>query len=243
MRLPPRPDVIVRAGPPELPAPSWGILDAVPLFLMPLGFIALLAAFLAQAVSETDAGFFTILSAAQSVALAAGVVFWLRYMKPAPLRTLGSLARPKQSLLLGAALGAGMLVLAVIVAATLQAIVSAILGHHVATSSRIPDSVQGGWLWALAPTLFLFAPIGEEMFFRGFLYRALRQRLDVTPAVLISAAAFGAAHVYPLVIPVIFVDGVILALLYEKRRSLLACIAAHAANNLIILVILLAAKP
>jgi membrane protease YdiL (CAAX protease family) len=203
----------------------------------------MLGAFLVLAVPDTEAVFYTLLSAAQSLGLAAGVVFWLRYMKPAPLQALGSLDHPKRNLLIGAGLGVAILVSAVIVGATLEAVVSAIAGHHVAAPDRIPDAIHGVWLWALGPTLFLFAPIGEEMFFRGFLYRALRKRFDVTPAVLISAAVFGLAHVYPLVIPVIFVDGVILALIYEKRHSLLACMAAHAMNNLIIFLFLLAARP
>jgi uncharacterized protein len=210
---------------------------------MPVGLIGILAVFLVQAISDPGPAFYTFLSAAQSLALAGGVVFWLRYMKPAPLGALGSIERPGRNLLLGAAIGVGTLILAGMVGAAIEGIVSAILGHHVSTPDRFPDSVHGVWLWALGPTLVVFAPIGEELFFRGFLYRALRRRLAVAPAVLISAAVFGLAHVYPLVIPVIFVDGVILAVLYERRHNLVACMAAHAMNNLIIFVVLLFARP
>lgn len=40
----------------------------------------------------------------------------------------------------------------------------------------------------------LAAPIVEEMFFRGFLYRSLRNRMGVVPAALIIAIVFGLGH-------------------------------------------------
>ncbi|MEX1177308.1 MAG: CPBP family intramembrane glutamic endopeptidase [Nitriliruptor sp.] len=41
----------------------------------------------------------------------------------------------------------------------------------------------------------VLAPIGEELFFRGILFQALRRRVGLWPAAVISSAPFGAVHV------------------------------------------------
>lgn len=74
------------------------------------------------------------------------------------------------------------------------------------------------------------APVVEEIFFRGVLYRSLRNRLAVAPAVLVAGCLFGLVHIasYPLVtLPVKAAFGMIACLLYERTRSLLPGIALH----------------
>jgi len=73
------------------------------------------------------------------------------------------------------------------------------------------------------------APVAEEIFFRGFLYRSLRNSLPVAPACLISAVCFGLVHTqYPFSGKLVIVCfGVITALLYERTGSLLPGIAMH----------------
>jgi membrane protease YdiL (CAAX protease family) len=74
------------------------------------------------------------------------------------------------------------------------------------------------------------APVVEEIFFRGLLYRSLRNRLSVLPAVLIAGAMFGFVHItsYPLdTLPVKAAFGVLACLLYERTGSLLPGIALH----------------
>ena len=73
------------------------------------------------------------------------------------------------------------------------------------------------------------APIVEEIFFRGFLYRSLRNRLAVLPAALIVATIFGLGHTqYPqLERPQQAVFGFVVCLMYERSGSLLPCIALH----------------
>jgi membrane protease YdiL (CAAX protease family) len=73
------------------------------------------------------------------------------------------------------------------------------------------------------------APVAEEVFFRGFLYRSLRNRLSILPACLLSATMFGLLHTqYPLAVrPILVFFGVITCLLYERTGSLLPGIALH----------------
>src|ERR1700722_1813549 len=74
------------------------------------------------------------------------------------------------------------------------------------------------------------APVVEEIFFRGFLYRSLRNRFPVGRAALIAGVLFGAVHitVYPVTtLPALAAFGVIACLLYERTGSLLPGIALH----------------
>jgi uncharacterized protein len=79
------------------------------------------------------------------------------------------------------------------------------------------------------------APVAEEIFFRGFFYRALRNRLSVAWAALIDGLVFGALHFESIdtaaILPVIAAFGVGQCLVYERTGSLFAVIAIHAAFN------------
>jgi membrane protease YdiL (CAAX protease family) len=111
-------------------------------------------------------------------------------------------------------------------------VVTVFLGHTPKQPDQIPSCVAGGWLAALGPVVILVAPLGEETVFRGFLYRGLRRRFTVWPAAMLSGALFGAIHVYPLLMLPLASVGVGLALIYERRQSLLASMTAHAVFNL-----------
>jgi membrane protease YdiL (CAAX protease family) len=86
---------------------------------------------------------------------------------------------------------------------------------------------------ALATGLLLIgiAPIAEEVFFRGFLYQAFRNSYGVLPGALLSGLIFGAIHGEFFKLVQLAVLGVILALLFEKTRSLWPPIILHAVNN------------
>jgi membrane protease YdiL (CAAX protease family) len=81
----------------------------------------------------------------------------------------------------------------------------------------------------------VIAPVCEELFFRGFLFGALR-RYGLVVATLMTGLAFGAAHVAsaPLgfIVPLAAL-GMILCLVYERTGSLYPGMALHALNNAI----------
>jgi membrane protease YdiL (CAAX protease family) len=97
-------------------------------------------------------------------------------------------------------------------------------------------------VWGSKPVLAIslveyvvFAPIFEELAFRGLLYAILRRRLQFIPAALISAGIFAIAHGYGLIgfISVLW-SGFLWAWMYEKTGSLLPGMIAHALNNLFV---------
>ena len=79
----------------------------------------------------------------------------------------------------------------------------------------------------------ILAPVLEEMLFRGIILRSFLQQYERWPAIAGSAALFGFAHMnlYQYVSATIM--GMFLGWLYERTRSLLPCIALHAAYNTI----------
>ena len=80
-----------------------------------------------------------------------------------------------------------------------------------------------------------FAPVFEELAFRGLLFAILRRKFRFLPAALMSASVFAIAHGYGLVgfISVLW-SGLLWAWIYEKTGSLLPGILAHAMNNLLV---------
>ncbi|HEX2267153.1 MAG TPA: CPBP family intramembrane glutamic endopeptidase, partial [Actinomycetota bacterium] len=112
-------------------------------------------------------------------------------------------------------------------------IVSLLTGEAPEQPEQILACVRGAALAFMAPVVVVVAPIGEEIFFRGFLHKALRRRLPMWGAAVLSSILFGLVHVHPLLIPALFVVGLGLALLYERQQSLLAPVVAHATFNVL----------
>ncbi len=81
----------------------------------------------------------------------------------------------------------------------------------------------------------IFAPLFEELVFRGILFAVLRRKFCFLPAALFSASIFAIAHGYGLLGFIsVFWSGVLWAWLYEKTGSLWPSILAHAINNLLV---------
>ncbi len=74
------------------------------------------------------------------------------------------------------------------------------------------------------------APVFEEFIFRGLIFGGLRRSLGLLPSMLASAAIFAIVHPPASVIPV-FGLGLAAALVYERRKLLIAPMTAHAVYN------------
>ena len=98
------------------------------------------------------------------------------------------------------------------------------------------------WLAAAAALdSVAWAPLVEEIAFRGVLYGTLRTKLDAGPATLLSAVVFAGAHGYGVAgFASVFVSGVLWAVAYERTRSLWPGMLAHAASNTIASVVFVA---
>jgi hypothetical protein len=76
------------------------------------------------------------------------------------------------------------------------------------------------------------APVAEELFFRGFLYNSLKSRLPISVAAIAQAVVFALIHPYAMSGKLtVFLTGIALVIVYEKRKTLLAPIFVHCVHN------------
>lgn len=107
-------------------------------------------------------------------------------------------------------------------------------GRPLPSNARDMFGNHGGAIGLLVLALVaaaVVAPICEELFFRGMLYRYLRRRWPVWLAVVVAATIFAVLHFIPILIPVFLFLGLILTIQYEITGSLTNSMLLHAAGN------------
>jgi membrane protease YdiL (CAAX protease family) len=87
-------------------------------------------------------------------------------------------------------------------------------------------------------TIIVFAPIVEELLFRGFLQSLIRKHLGSKQAIVITSVLFAFFHYSPeqglsniTIVTSLFIFSLFLGFTYEKRRSLPAPMILHAIFN------------
>ena len=83
-------------------------------------------------------------------------------------------------------------------------------------------------------TLFaaIIGPAIEEIFFRGFMYKALKRHIGLLGAALLTSVIFAALHTNIVGFLPIFMLGLLLVYLYEKTGTLVASMTVHITHNL-----------
>jgi membrane protease YdiL (CAAX protease family) len=100
-----------------------------------------------------------------------------------------------------------------------------------------------GEAWALSLFGITFAPLLEELFFRGFFYPVLARRFGIAFAVVVTAASFGLIHAPQLgrawgPVLVIFIVGLALTIVRAVTKSVAASLIMHVAYNATLSVLL-----
>jgi hypothetical protein len=227
-----------RVGAAPIP-PPWSALDGLGMFARGgagLVGVSALGSLLPDAAWST-----ALVSVAAAAPLLLGVLAYCRArgLRPAPLFGL-TVERGRARLLGGTAV-------ALVGLSTLADLVVEVAGTHLDLAPHWTDGFQEQLVWGtrgdvLADLLdsVVMAPVVEEFLFRGLLYATLRTRLGPAPAALASAAVFALAHGYGAVgFGAVLASGVLWALAYERTRSLLPALLAHAAGNLLTTAIVL----
>jgi len=93
---------------------------------------------------------------------------------------------------------------------------------------------EAGLVLALVGTV-LIGPFAEELFFRGLMFPALRQRFGFWLGVGIDAALFALLHFTPTVFPPILAMGLLFCLLYQHTGSIWPGVMLHGSINLLAL--------
>lgn len=110
-----------------------------------------------------------------------------------------------------------------------------ILSLSVWEEKAFTDMVSGNL--AAAISICILAPLFEEMIFRGVLLRGFLAQHTRWAAISFSALFFGVAHFNIYQFALAFLLGLLLGWLFERSRSLIPCIALHAAINTCVFVL------
>jgi membrane protease YdiL (CAAX protease family) len=179
------------------------------------------------------------------------LLLWLRAYHPGWHRAIGFPARSRFLREIGAGVLAGVVLylgIAFGVAAILTAVFEQASGKTSKTPQQLPPLSGIGILFAVLLAI-LAAPMVEELFFRGCVFRSLRDRNGFLPAATVSALLFGLVHYVPgpwqdtlLLMTIMVFTGFGLAWFYDRRGNLVASIAAHATFNTIGLILILSVR-
>lgn len=94
-------------------------------------------------------------------------------------------------------------------------------------------SLTGADVFIAGLIIIVAAPICEEIFFRGYLYPAMRNRMGMWGAVFLNGFLFSAVHFSVFGLIGRTLAGAIFCLLYEYNDNLWSPITAHALNNFV----------
>jgi uncharacterized protein len=241
---PARPELPEGVTPPEPPEGMAGLPRlGVPVWAP---FVALLATFagvlvlativgigiaIAGGDAETDSDALVLsLTAAQAALLVAVAWFTVRLLSrppvPASFGLRGTPALP--------ALGWSALAYAGFWVMTLIILVALGEPDDQELVQDIQDESAFAVLAGYAVLSCLLAPLAEEFFFRGFMFRALAERVRPVLAALITGGVFGVIHLPGAPaqsVLVLAIFGAALCFVLARTGSLIPCIMLHALNN------------
>lgn len=215
----------------------WGIGNAVG--AVAVGLAASMLAILAVGPELSDSETFRVVIPAQTLAGMALVAWWA---SQSARRRLSLGARIDRSDLIGIPIGIGFQIAASI---ALLPIVVWVLDGDAPTQGVVESAsgLAGIDLALVAVGAGILAPLSEELIFRGVLLRALLVRRGPDFATYVSAGVFASIHLLDpnawLVVPVLFVLGVVLAKMTISTGRLGRALLTHMAFNLLAVAALL----
>lgn len=209
----------------RIPSPGRPLADAM-LFVVIMGIAAdLLNTILARAAFNGlgDPRAFLLAFVLALVGTAAATVRYFRNFSAEGIGALGFSLRV-QPILFGLVGGLGLGFLA-------RGYLAAFFPHE----ALAPETgLTGAWLAGGLVSVCVVIPIGEELLFRGFVYRALTMVVTRGWAAIGASAALFALFHPPVAIPPVFALGCLGAYLYGRTRSLPAAITLHMVYNVVV---------
>jgi uncharacterized protein len=235
-QAPPPPSEPPLAAPPSEPQPAWppwfAFVGFAAALLCTLIAVAIILGIAGVGEGDDSSAVTVVATLIQGLFFVGVAVVLARSIAPPRAWHFGLRRSPLWSTVGWAALG--MLAFYVLTAAY-AAIVDPQVEQDVTDSLGAGEGTLG--LIAAGTMVIVVAPFVEEVFFRGFFYRALRTRWPIAVAALVNGVVFGVIHFNfegadaLLILPPLAFLGVIFCLVYEKTKSLWSVIGMHAFNN------------
>lgn len=251
--IPPRPDAL-HPIPPE-PSPSqgsgrmrrlrerpkatWHWWEAIGVYLMAFLVAGFATLPVISLIGNEDLA--TIVASLTAAIVIAGlVVLWLARFHPGWKDAMGLPERWGTEVRSGLLFGLGLYPLVAIIGVLVAYLFGLVTGDTVQPPEQVPQDLPAIGVAATIVYAVAIAPIGEELFFRGVLFRAVRDRFGFWAGAFGSGVAFGLIHFIPgpaldavLLMTVMVFTGVGLAFIYERRGTIVAPMAAHVMFNVI----------
>jgi len=232
---PPEPPELPDGADPQPRWPAWNAAAAFGVGLV-ITFIAVgvVAAATGTASGDTSATFTIVATLMQSAAFIGSALLFASFTAPPKPRHFGLRRTPFWPTLGWAALG--MVSFYVFSAVYTTAV-------HPHAKQMVTEDLGAGngtlGLILAGAMVICVAPVAEELFFRGFFFKALRTRYGVLAAAGIDGLVFGIIHYdfsgtsMLLILPPLAFLGFMFCLVYEKTGSIVPTIGLHAFNNTI----------
>jgi CAAX protease family protein len=238
LHLPPRPDQEASLR----PRATWRAWQPILIYIGVLLVVASVIVAVGDALIPNANTALLVENILIDLSLLGLLVLWLRWRHPTWAKVVGWPVQGTRLREAGAGAARGALLYAVAnfgVGIALYALIGALIGHPPGQPDQLPEHLTT--LGTVCAVLFavVVAPVTEEFFFRGCVFRALRDRHGFWIGALGSAALFGLVHIplHGTIAQTLLLQGVMVftgfgfAFIYERRGNLLASIAAHMAFN------------
>jgi len=244
--VPPRPE-LTRAIPPppppfhpveERPKATWRWWEALGVWVLAF-FLSGVVAYPLLRVIRSEGLATIVVSAAVAITTVGALVLWLQGFHRGWRDAVGFPKRVWPEVGVGAAFGIPLyLAVVFVVGIILTLLFEAVTGKAVPRVQQIPQHLPAIGVVAAVVYGVVIAPIHEELFFRGILYRAIRDRHGVRVGIVGSSFAFSLIHYVGgalvgnlLLMCTMAFAGAGLAFLYERRGNVVANTVAHATFN------------
>jgi uncharacterized protein len=252
-RVPPRPDLPAHdASIPEMPAPerplaTWRWWEALLVYLLIMIVSAFAVLPIFQVIQPRGLANLTA-SAIIAIITVALLVLWLQRFHPGWRKVIGFPRRIWPEVRAGTGFGALLYPVVVFgVGIALNLLLEQVTGRTIRSPRQLPANLSAAAVTVAIAYSLVIAPIHEELFFRGILYRSLADRYGFAVGAGGSGLAFGLIHYVPapswydsvLLMGVMVFTGIALAWFYQRRGNIVASMVAHATFNVIGLTLIL----
>jgi membrane protease YdiL (CAAX protease family) len=254
-RIPPRPDhVPVQPVSHDVsrlslrPKATWKAWEAIAVYVLAFlgGGLATLP--ILELIEDDDLATFTA-SAVAAVVVTGSIIAWLWKTHPRWRDVIGFPPRGEWWSEVRSSIGFGLVLYPTMVfgvGLVLALILGVLSGEAVEAPEQVPS--EPSTITAIITVMYaiVIAPVHEELYFRGVLFRAVRDRYGLTRGLLATGIGFALVHFLEaewqdtlLLMAVMFINGMALAWWYERRGTIVASLVAHMVFNVIGLTLIL----
>ena len=248
-RVPPRPDRLpvdpTHEGVTRLqsrPRASWRPWEAIAVYVVAFILGGITTIPILGWIENEDLATLSA-SAVASIVIAGALLGWLSATQPGWRDIMGFPTRGEWWAEIRSSIGFGLALypaMVFVVGVILAVLLGVISGEPVEAPEQVPSEPSTATVIVTVLYGIVIAPLSEELFFRGVLFRAVRDRYGLVSGLLASGVGFGLIHFLDadwqdalLLIGVMFFNGIALAWWYERRGTIVAPIVAHVVFNVI----------